>query len=85
MFRNGILSVLHGFLPHDSLLIATGLFFGIGHFYGAPSGIAGVFMASLLGWYMNRAMYETKGFLASWMIHALQDVVIFTFLFAVTL
>lgn len=85
VFRNGILRVFDSFLPKSILLVAGGLYFGIGHFYGAPSGIGGVAMASLLGWYMNRAMYETKGVLCSWMIHALQDAVIFSFLFAVAL
>jgi uncharacterized protein len=35
-------------------------------------------MSSLLGWFLARSMIESRGFLAPWMIHFLQDVVIFS-------
>jgi len=59
------------------VLFIAAMIFGIGHYYGAPSGIVGVVMSGLLGWYLSRSMYETKGFVSSWIIHFLQDVVIF--------
>ncbi len=78
LFRSAILGALKDVLPkHQAILIAA-LIFGIGHYYGAPSGILGVFMSGLLGWYMCRSMYETKGFATSWMIHFMQDAVIFS-------
>jgi hypothetical protein len=68
-------------LPKNQLVLIAALFFGISHFYGAPGGPLGVIMSGLLGWYMCRSMYETKGFVSSWMIHAMQDVVIFSTIF----
>lgn len=63
---------------HQGLLITT-LFFGLGHFYGVPSGILGVLLASFLGWFLGKSMLETKGFTWAWFIHFLPDVFIFTF------
>lgn len=81
MFRNAILGSLRELLPKDHVLLIAAAFFGMAHFYGAPSGIVGVLMSGLLGWYMSRSMYETGGLLSSWIIHFMQDVVIFATLF----
>jgi uncharacterized membrane protein len=78
LFRSAILGTLKTALPKNQLILLAGIFFGIGHYYGVPSGIAGAAMSSLLGWYMCRSMYETKGFISSWIIHFMQDTVIFT-------
>ena len=78
LFRSAILGTLKNILPKDPLILIAAMFFGIGHYYGAPSGIVGVAMSGLLGWYMCRSMYETKGFASSWIIHFAQDVVIFS-------
>jgi hypothetical protein len=63
---------------HQGLMITT-LFFGLGHFYGVPSGILGVLLSSFLGWFLGKSMLETKGFTWAWLIHFLPDVFIFTF------
>jgi len=60
-------------------LMITTFFFGIGHFYGVPSGIPGVLLASFLGWFLGKSMLETKGFFWAWTIHFIQDAFIFTF------
>ena len=63
---------------HQGLMVTT-LFFGLGHYYGVPSGILGVILASFLGWFLGKSMLETKGFTWAWLIHFLPDVFIFTF------
>lgn len=63
-------------------LLMTGVYFGLGHFYGVPYGIVGVVMASVLGWLLGRSMLETKGMFWAWLIHFVMDVVIFTFMAA---
>ncbi len=78
MFRTAILAPLRNMLPKEQVLLVAAAFFGMAHFYGAPSGIVGVLMSGVLGWYMTRSMYETGGLLAPWIIHFMQDVVIFT-------
>ena len=78
VYRNSVLGPLKEALPKGALLMVAGAFFGVAHYYGAPGGIIGVVMSGVLGWYMCRSMYETKGLLAAWIIHFLQDVVIFS-------
>lgn len=78
VYRSAIIGSLRNVLPKNQLILIAAMLFGIGHYYGAPSGIVGVLMSSVLGWYMSRSMYETKGFVSSWIIHFMQDVVIFS-------
>lgn len=78
MFRNAILAPLKNILPKGQVLFVAAAFFGMAHFYGAPSGVLGVVMSGVLGWYLSLSMYETGGLVASWVIHFMQDVVIFT-------
>lgn len=78
LFRSAILGSLKNVLPKNQAIFIAAMIFGIAHYYGAPSGVVGVIMSGLLGWYMLRSMYETKGFASSWIIHFMQDVVIFT-------
>jgi hypothetical protein len=56
------------------------VFFGIGHDCGVPYGVAGVLMATFLGWLLGKSMVETKGFFWAWFIHFVQDVLFFAFM-----
>ncbi len=60
-------------------LIATATSFGLGHYYGYPSGILGVILSGFLGWFLGKSMLETKGFFWAWLIHFIPDAFIFTF------
>ena len=77
--RAGLISELLSALGKQQALMITTLLFGIGHFYGVPSGIIGVLLASFLGWFLGKSMLETKGFFWAWLIHFIQDAFIFTF------
>lgn len=79
-YRASLLAGLEPTLGPQQALWLTALFFGIGHYFGVPYGIIGVIMASFLGWMMGKAMLETRGFFWAWLIHFLQDVLIFTFM-----
>jgi hypothetical protein len=63
----------------QALLITTA-FFGLGHFYGIPNGVLDVALSGFLGWFLGKSILETRGFFWGWLIHFLQDVIIFTFL-----
>jgi len=77
-YRSAVLGPLAGAMPKNTVMLVSAAFFGMAHYYGAPSGVIGVVMSGVLGWFMARAMFETRGFLAPWIIHFLQDVVIFS-------
>ena len=78
VYRSAVLGPLRKVLSKEHVILIAALFFGIGHYYGAPSGIIGVSMSMVLGWYLCRSIYETKGFASAWLIHFMQDVVIFS-------
>ena len=79
-FRCVLLAHLKGKFPAGEAILLTAAFFGIGHFYGQPSGALGVLMAGFAGWIWARSMVETRGGLWAFLIHMVQDMVIFTFL-----
>jgi hypothetical protein len=79
-FRCVPLAHLRGvFRPAENALL-TAVFFGVGHYYGQPSGALGVVMAGFAGWIWARSMIDTRGGVWAFLIHVAQDVVIFTFL-----
>jgi membrane protease YdiL (CAAX protease family) len=58
----------------------TATAFGVGHWFGHPSGPSGVALTLIGGLVLAKAMFETRGLFWPWAIHAVQDVVIFAFL-----
>ncbi len=78
VYRNGVLGPLRQVLGTRRAVYLAAVFFGVAHFYGAPQGVIGVVMSTLLGWFLCRSMVETRGLAAPWFIHFLQDVVIFS-------
>lgn len=79
-FRNLLLAHLRNvFSPAEAVLL-TAVLFGLGHYYGQPSGPLGVLMAGFAGWIWARSMIETNGSAWAFVTHLVQDVVIFVFL-----
>ncbi len=81
-YRNVPLAVLPAVTGVRGALGATGLLFGLAHYYGNPPAASGVLLAAFLGMLLAKSMVETGGSKWAWIIHWLQDVVIFSFLAA---
>lgn len=64
-----------------SVLLISAILFGLPHYLGYPSGIAGVAMSGILGYILAKATYETQGIGIAWAVHFVQDIIIFTALF----
>jgi membrane protease YdiL (CAAX protease family) len=79
-FRSILLAHLRSVLRPAETILLTAVFFGLGHYYGQPSGALGVLMAGFAGWIWARSMIETGGGVWAFLIHVVQDLVIFTFL-----
>lgn len=79
--RFGVIGLVKGHMEPRTIYLASGIIFGIPHYWGHPSGIIGVLMAGFLGWFLAKATFETKGLGLAWMIHLVQDIIIFSFLF----
>jgi membrane protease YdiL (CAAX protease family) len=80
-FRSVILARLKDVAASQrEAILISGVFFGLGHYFGQPSGMAGVLMAGFAGSIWAKSMIETRGFIWAFTIHFVQDVVIFAFL-----
>jgi hypothetical protein len=79
-YRNVPLAVLPPLLGQRTALAATGLLFGLAHYYGNPPGASGVALSAFLGVLLAKSMIETGGSKWAWAIHWMQDMVIFSFL-----
>lgn len=79
-FRSVLLARLRDILPQKEALILTAAFFGLSHYFGQPSGFSGIIMAGIAGWIWAKSMVETRGFAWAFLIHMVQDIVIFCFL-----
>jgi hypothetical protein len=78
--RAAPLAELKDVLGKQQSLLLTTVYFGLGHYYGIPSGVFGVLLASFLGWFIGKSILETRGFAWAWLIHFLPDAIIFSFL-----
>jgi membrane protease YdiL (CAAX protease family) len=76
-FRAAPLARLLPLLGPWHALLVTSVVFGVGHFYGHPSGASGAALAVIAGLLFGIPMLATRGFVASWIIHGVQDVLIF--------
>lgn len=76
--RFGVVVSLKGALSDKIIPFVSAAVFGIIHFWGTPGGIFGVLFAGFLGWFLSKSIIETRGIYWAWLIHFLQDVVIFS-------
>src|SRR5205085_1638545 len=79
-FRNVLLAHLRNIVTPGEAALLTAVLFGLGHYYGQPSGPIGVVMAGFAGWIWAKSMIETRGSAWAFLIHMVQDIVIFSFL-----
>ena len=83
--RFAVVSSLEGLIQPSAVYLVSAAIFGLVHYFGTPGGIPGVLMAGFLGWFAAKSIGETGGFFWAWLIHFMQDVVIFAGLFFVNL
>ena len=81
-FRAVLLARLGPVVGTAQALLITSALFGLAHWFGHPSGVSGLLMAGVAGYVWGRSMTDTGGSAWAWLIHAAQDVVIFTFFVA---
>jgi membrane protease YdiL (CAAX protease family) len=78
MFRAVLLARLSPVLGPAQSLWLTSVRFGVGHWFGNPSGPIGAAAATFAGWFWGKSILETRGLFWAWVIHAIQDVVIYS-------
>lgn len=78
IFRFAVMGGLGTAYSKLTILLVSAILFGLPHYFGNPSGVIGVLMAGLLGYILCKASLETKGLAIAWLIHFVQDLIIFT-------
>jgi membrane protease YdiL (CAAX protease family) len=78
LFRQVLLARLIPVLGVTQAIWLTSLRFGVGHWFGNPSGLTGVLLATVFGWFAARSMLDTRGSGWIWSVHLVNDVVIFS-------
>lgn len=78
LFRQVLLARLIPVLGVTQAIWLTALRFGVGHWFGNPSGMTGVLLATVFGWFAARSMLDTRGSGWIWLVHLMNDVVIFS-------
>lgn len=78
--RFAVVGLLDGLLKPGQIMLVSAMIFGSIHYFGNPGGPIGVLMAGFLGWFLAKSMLETKGIGVAWIIHFVQDLVIFGFI-----
>ncbi len=66
-------------LGKGQTMLLTSALFGLGHWFGHPSGPTGVVLAGIAGWVWAKSMLDTRGITWAWAIHGAEDVVILAF------
>ena len=79
-YRSVLLAHLRNVVQPGEAALLTAVFFGVGHYFGQPSGWSGVLMTGFAGWIWAKSMIETRGFAWAFATHFVQDMVIFCFL-----
>jgi len=77
IYRLGVISPLYGVIDTSELILLSAILFGLVHFGGMPNGIIGMLMAGFLGWFLAKSIVETEGIFWAWLIHFIQDIVIY--------
>ena len=78
LFRQVLLARLIPVLGITQAIWLTALRFGVGHWFGNPSGVTGVMLATVFGWFAARSMLDTRGSGWIWSLHLINDLVIFS-------
>ena len=80
--RAAPLGELNPVIGKSNSILVTATYFGLGHYFGVPSGVLGVLLSGFLGWFLGKSMIETKGFFVAWLVHFITDIPIFLFFIA---
>ena len=80
VFRMLLLAVLIPAAGQRQAIAITAVSFGLGHWYGQPSGPVGVALMTYAGWALAKSMVETEGAGWAFCLHAFADFMIFSLL-----
>ena len=78
IYRGALISVMEGDFPHWFIAIVSGIVFFLAHIKGQVKGLFVLFGSGFVGWCLAYVVLQTQGLFWSWLIHFVQDIVIFS-------
>ncbi len=79
ILRVAPISPVYEVVGRTNAIWMAAVLFGLAHYIGGiPSGIPGVLITAVLGWFFGKCMLDSKGFFWPWLFHAVQDILPFT-------
>ncbi|MEO8262265.1 MAG: CPBP family intramembrane glutamic endopeptidase [Pseudolysinimonas sp.] len=78
LYRAALLPQLVRQFPPQHVLLRVAVWFGLSHYFGVPSGISGVILTAIGGWFFAKSMMETRGMAVPWFLHFLSDFAVYT-------
>lgn len=78
MLRAAPMAAVFEVVGRSNAIWMAAVLFGLAHYIGGiPSGIPGVLITGVLGWFFGKCMLDSGGLFWPWLFHALQDVLPF--------
>jgi membrane protease YdiL (CAAX protease family) len=77
LYRSALLPQVLPLFGKGASLILVASWFGMGHYFGVPSGITGVILTTIGGWVFAKSMAETRGFTWPLFMHFVSDFTIY--------
>ncbi|MBZ0304132.1 MAG: CPBP family intramembrane metalloprotease [Anaerolineae bacterium] len=77
LYRSALLPQVLPLFGKGASLILVASWFGIGHYFGVPSGVTGVIVTTIGGWIFAKAMVETRGMGWPLFLHFVSDFTVY--------
>jgi membrane protease YdiL (CAAX protease family) len=77
LYRSALLPQVLPLFGKSATLLLIPAWFGLGHYFGVPSGLTGVLITAIGGWFFAKSMIETRGMGWAWFLHFLADFTVY--------
>ncbi len=77
LYRSALLPQVLPLFGKGASMILVASWFGIGHYFGVPSGSAGVILVTIGGWIFAKSMIETQGMGWALFLHFVSDFTVY--------
>ena len=78
IYRGALITVMEGNFSHWFIAIMSGIVFLLAHIKGQVKGLFVLFGSGFVGWCLAYVVLQTQGLFWAWLIHFVQDIVIFS-------
>jgi len=76
IYRSSLIATLkESNLGKQTIIVLVSLFYGLASYYFVPGGFINILIYTLFGYFMVKAVYETEGFIVSWVMNITLSVV----------